>query len=926
MDNAARADSTSALGWRDGILQYLAHHSCIIRPDQYPQFRGSGYVHPPFLSQPRIWGNFMYRYRYSTRGILALLLVLAAPFYITRISLAQTTRYVAPHGSDTDNDCTDRFEPCVRIAHAITQSEAGNTIDVAAGFYTEPGLRLDKDLTIRGAGMDETVIQGSSEQPGMPLLKASGLVELERRITSLIQESFRRVHGPGKSGGGPDAAEFASLKPDLRARQRAVADAMASKAGKSAVTETRVLTIETGAEVIFQDLTIRHGLSTAGAGIYNSGVATLDRVSVTRNTVEDPGMGPYGAGIYNAAGAVMSILRSTISKNYTLSDGDGQGGNVFNAEGAEMHVSHTDILTAHGFPFLGGGISNWGNLLVEQSAIRQNHAWENGGGILSVGTLIVQSSLIVGNAAADGSAGSIYGSGDIRNSTISGSFGSRGYGTAIMGDFNISNSTIAYSHSSAQPGSALDGTFHIKSSLLADNTPFECGSSYSPTQVYSHGFNILERISPDGGFVQCSITEVENFSTDIVGADPLEGEQVFDDFGNVHAAVLGIQPIAFGSPAQDAGVCTDLNGNPVTEDQRGTPRFDGLCDIGAYELDPYADLIVDVEAAAVPNPSSLIQPLQQSRESHLSGDLRLASETMQTLVDALHASYAEGHLTSGELQAMNEKAESILHKIGLQVGPLLSCTVLDPGEITLKIGEFDSDQGSYDTREFIDINNSGADDLSLDGCAIVFFDGWTGRSYFAAALDGVAERSSSFRIGNAGVPDAAQEFPANLLQDGPDAVALYKGSAGSFPMGSQVSTTGLLSAIVYLNDEFIFGARKSDRFSSPSELLQNLTEIAASNASAAPESFSLEQNWPNPFNPTTEIRFALPDPSTVRLTVYDALGRRVQTVVDGEMAAGWHTATWRGRYADGSAAPSGVYFYRIEAEDFISTRSMILTK
>ncbi len=93
-----------------------------------------------------------------------------------------------------------------------------------------------------------------------------------------------------------------------------------------------------------------------------------------------------------------------------------------------------------------------------------------------------------------------------------------------------------------------------------------------------------------------------------------------------------------------------------------------------------------------------------------------------------------------------------------------------------------------------------------------------------------------------------------------------------------------------------------------------------------PETFALKQNYPNPFNPQTRIVFALPEASSVRLTVYDVLGREVATLASGRRAAGTYTATWDGRTATGTPAPSGVYLYRIEAGSFVQTRRMTLLK
>ncbi len=90
---------------------------------------------------------------------------------------------------------------------------------------------------------------------------------------------------------------------------------------------------------------------------------------------------------------------------------------------------------------------------------------------------------------------------------------------------------------------------------------------------------------------------------------------------------------------------------------------------------------------------------------------------------------------------------------------------------------------------------------------------------------------------------------------------------------------------------------------------------------ALPETYALSQNYPNPFNPTTAIPFSLPEASHVKLQVFDMLGRLVETIVDGEMAAGFHQANFNAR-----SYPSGAYMYRIEANGFIEVKQMMLIK
>jgi photosystem II stability/assembly factor-like uncharacterized protein len=100
-----------------------------------------------------------------------------------------------------------------------------------------------------------------------------------------------------------------------------------------------------------------------------------------------------------------------------------------------------------------------------------------------------------------------------------------------------------------------------------------------------------------------------------------------------------------------------------------------------------------------------------------------------------------------------------------------------------------------------------------------------------------------------------------------------------------------------------------------------VTFVEEKEINAFPTNYTLTQNYPNPFNPSTKIKFLIPQTSDVVIKVYDVLGNEIETLVNEEKPSGAYEITW---YAEG--LPSGVYFYQLQAGDFIQTKKMILMK
>jgi hypothetical protein len=366
-------------------------------------------------------------------------------------------------------------------------------------------------------------------------------------------------------------------------------DVAVEGAGQAVTTVAGPFTINAGVTAVLRDLTVD------GARVTSDGDATLERVTVKRNTdtgvinagtmvitdaliADNDGGADRGGGIRNVATGRLTVTRTHVFDNDISHIALAHGGGVYNEGVMTLEESvvewngafddDDDIRNGRG-----GGIHNEGTLAVRNTTVRSNGA-DAGGGIANSGELAVIGSTISENwAAVDHGGVSNGGAMTLVNSTVSGNEG----GVFNYGEMTVEATTITANALSDwnRYGAVVNlGTFRMRNTVLAGNYEdcsfyFDYGPQNEP--LTSFDYNVI------GDLDGCEL--VGDTTHTLLGVEDPLLESLADNGGPTQTHAL-----LPGSPALDAGACTDIAGNPITEDQRGQPRPRGLaCDVGALE-------------------------------------------------------------------------------------------------------------------------------------------------------------------------------------------------------------------------------------------------------------------------------------------------------------------------------------------------------
>lgn len=218
-----------------------------------------------------------------------------------------------------------------------------------------------------------------------------------------------------------------------------------------------------------------------------------------------------------------------------------------------------------------------------------------------------------------------------------------------------------------------------------------------------------------------------------------------------------------------------------------------------------------------------------------------------------------------------------------------------------------------------------SDDLTLDSISYI-------NSLITSkfAVDDSIDNAANGAVIRVLPPVSSSPITGITAPDGTIAQLFFSISAQAGPAAHRIDSANVDSVFTYgpISMHYVLQVDFSDVDGNalwpdviPGEVVVQVPTDIGDDESGLPTSFALAQNYPNPFNPSTVIEFSLPTASQVKLEVFNILGQRVETLIDGPMAAGTHSATF-----DASPYTSGIYFYRLIHDGGSATKKMAFLK
>ena len=234
-----------------------------------------------------------------------------------------------------------------------------------------------------------------------------------------------------------------------------------------------------------------------------------------------------------------------------------------------------------------------------------------------------------------------------------------------------------------------------------------------------------------------------------------------------------------------------------------------------------------------------------------------------------------------------------------------------------------------ENEDFIELMNIGNDLASLSSL------------FFTDDEDELTKHRLGVRYHSNGFNNAARPllWADNDLDQGMNHLGFKLSSEGEFIGIHQVNSYWYNGPRLLVVDTLSFGEQDTDvsygRYPDGSDIWQqmnptpgftNTQELNVKDFITVLAKYSLHQNFPNPFNPTTTLRYDIPENAMINITIYDMLGRHIKTLMDQTQDAGYKSVIWNATNDYGKPVSAGIYLYQIQAGEYISTKKMVLLK
>jgi hypothetical protein len=339
------------------------------------------------------------------------------------------------------------------IQDAIDSASDGDTIKVAPGLYVE-NVKIDKSLSVIGAGRSKTIVDGSGKDSVFSVGKNDPNVDVILSDMK-IQKGGLSANGGGIYNNAALKVKNCEITENHAARGAGIYNDVD---GKATVINSNIINNIAGGN---------------GGGILNHGVMNVKNSAISRNSALDE----PGGGIHNSNEGMMTIENSRITENYCPWGGGIQNDGTMFLKQSEISKNYA-IDPRNSLGSTGGGIFNKGTINLENSLISENMAPKEGGGIYNlIGTLIVDHCSIRKNTAGTGGGGifNLGGVVTLRSSSITENTANGGGGIYNRGAFTMTGSTVAFNKANLNGGGILSvadySTTKIKNSLVFKNTP-----------------------------------------------------------------------------------------------------------------------------------------------------------------------------------------------------------------------------------------------------------------------------------------------------------------------------------------------------------------------------------------------------------------------------------------------------------------------